>query len=72
MAMSSSVRATSTPSPANVDSVVWKLLGTGLWLLKWLWMPTQSIGMPRDFTSLTMLTAATVLAEVGFSRLKSL
>jgi leucyl-tRNA synthetase len=53
--MSSSVRATSTPRAAKLDRVVWKSLGTGELALKCPWMPTQSIGMPRDLKSLTML-----------------
>src|SRR4051812_39228539 len=52
---SSSVSATSTPSAAKLDSVVWKLLGSELPPVKWVCRPTQSIGTPRDLKSLIML-----------------
>src|SRR4051812_8076398 len=51
---SASVRATSTPRAAKLDSVVWKLLGRELPPVKWVCRPTQSIGTPRDLKSWIM------------------
>jgi hypothetical protein len=54
---SNSVICTSTPSSANLLSVIEKLAklnrDPGL-LLKWAWNPTQSIGTPRLLKSCTV------------------
>src|SRR4051812_21403154 len=51
---STSVSATSTPSAARLDRVVWKLPGSELPPVKWVCRPTQSIGTPRDLKSWIM------------------
>lgn len=38
---STSVRATSAPRAPKLDSVCWKMLGSELPLVKWVWKPTQ-------------------------------